>query len=261
MCKIDGGTLEMVDGTDKMTVKLSPYYIDQFEVTNAQIAHYLNATRALKCRDASVAAPCFQAETDEALARNHSRFIVQKPDGSFTTVSGFETVPYDGATRQGAAEYCAWVGKSLPTEPQWEFAARHDPKSGKDFLYPWGDTFDGKRARCAREHCPEAPGLGPDEINQSRPAPVGSYAAGQSPWGLFDVAGNTDEHVADCLYAYRACNGGACVDPAPHGPERGKCETVTRGGHTQGPRQLATSNRQQSDPDKRAGIRCAAAVK
>jgi formylglycine-generating enzyme required for sulfatase activity len=252
MCKIDGGTLEMVDGTDKMTVKLSPYYIDQFEVTNAQVAHYLNSAHSPCLNDPTIK-HCFYVDDGSEAAISNARFVVRRPDGTFGVVAGFESQAFDDATHDAAAEYCAWAGKALPTEPQWELAARRDPESGKDRKYPWGDDFDGKRARCSEDHCPD--GRGAKSTNQ--PAPVGSYPEGQSAWGVFDMAGNADEHVADCLDAYSPCDGGVCIDPVAHGPTGGRCENVTRGGGEQGPMQLATNYRQQFPPGASAGFRCA----
>lgn len=253
MCKIDGGTLEMVDGTDKMTVKLSPYYIDQFEVTNAQVAHYLNSAHSPCLNDPSVK-HCFHVDDGSESAIANARFVVRKPDGTFGVVPGYESRPFDDATKDAAAEYCAWVGKQLPTEPQWEFAARHDPASGKDFIYPWGDDFVGTLARCIEENCPNLGGA--KATNQ--PAPVGSYPEGQSPWGVFDMAGNVREHVADCSYAYRPCASGPCIDPPPHGPRNGRCEDLLRGGGAEGSRQLRAINRGYTMPT--GGIRCARAA-
>jgi iron(II)-dependent oxidoreductase len=261
MCKIDGGTIELVSGTNKMTVKLSPYFIDQFEVTNAQVAHYLNATKAEDCAGAKQGTePCFRIGAGTEADVGNARFVMKRPDGSYGVVPGFEKLPYNDVTRQGATEYCAWAGKTLPTEPQWEFAARHDPATNKTYVYPWGDQFDGKRARCIRDICPLTPGSDP-KLADNRPAPVGSfdgtgeYGDGRSPWGVFDMAGNVAEVVADCLASYKACDGGACTDPPPHPTrENGTCEEIARGGGINGERQLMASERGRVIG---AGFRCA----
>jgi formylglycine-generating enzyme required for sulfatase activity len=76
-----------------------------------------------------------------------------------------------------ANAYCLWAGKHLPSEAQWEYAA-----SGPDNLtYPWGDTFDAS--------------LLPTGASDTQP--VGSYPNGASPFGVFDMAGNVLEWVAD----------------------------------------------------------------
>lgn len=261
MCKITGGTFELANGTSNLTVKLSPYFIDQFEVTNAQVAYYLDATKAEACSGAKEGkAPCFKVGSGSESDVKNGIVVLKRPDGSYGVVPGFETLPYDDVSRQGAKEYCAWVGKALPTNAQWEFAARHDPATNKDYLYPWGDQFDGMRARCLREYCPKAPGSQSDP-SDTKPAPVGSYDGsgdlgdGRSPWGVFDMAGNVSEVVADCWNSYEPCSGGVCTDPAPAPPfPDGRCEEVARGGGLNADKQLMTTYQGRAIG---AGFRCA----
>jgi len=252
MCKVAGGTFVMTEPDYKqnppsMTVTLSPYLIDQFEVTVAQVVHYLNATHE---------ADGFHIGSAGEDRKNNAVFIHKLSDGSFKADPGTERFPVDNTRREAAMRYCAWAGKELPTEPQWEFAARHDPASGKNFLYPWGDEFDGKRARCGHDLCSDGP-------NNYEPVPVGTFdgtnghADGSSPWGLYDMAGNAEEAVADCWYDYKPCNGGPCVDPPAHVKQQNQddCGGISRGGAAvEGELQLRSTNRKFYDPD---GFRCA----
>jgi serine/threonine-protein kinase len=124
------------------------FWIDQYEITNHAYARFVEAT-------------------------GH-----QPPDhwrgASFA--AGNERLPVSYVTWHDADAYCRWAGKRLPTEAEWEKAAR-----GTDGrLFPWGDTFDAQKA-----NSPQA-GLG-------RLMPVGSFPRGKSPYGLFDVAGNVWE--------------------------------------------------------------------
>jgi formylglycine-generating enzyme required for sulfatase activity len=81
-----------------------------------------------------------------------------------------------------AENFCAWVGGRLPTAVEWEYAA----KSGSSRIYPWGDEApDATRANCAS--CGDGYGS---------TAPVGSFPAGDTPWGLKDMAGNLWEWTA-----------------------------------------------------------------
>ena len=208
MCKIAGGTFMMgapesdKDAWDEerpaRKVTLSPYYLDQFEVTVAQVVHYLNAIKDNTCGDVE-SGRCFGLEGTSNIREKQGRFDYEP---------GAERLPVSLASVEGMEKYCAWAGKKLPTEAQWEFAARHDPETGRDYRYPWGDEFEPKRANCAEAAC--ADGF-------PRQAPVGAVEGSASPWGVFDLAGNVEEIVHDCFGPYPACPE-PCVDPVVDGP-------------------------------------------
>jgi serine/threonine-protein kinase len=152
---------------------------------------------------------------------------------------GRDQYPATHITWRDAATYCHIVGKRLPTEAEWEYAA-----GGTDGRrYPWGETWESDRARF------EGSGGG------QGPAPVGSYPSGASPLGVLDMAGNVWEWVSSLEkpYPYVATDGRE--DPATAGSR------VIRGGAWKfKPRALRTTSRHSADPTTRApiiGFRCA----
>ncbi|GAA2238856.1 MULTISPECIES: ergothioneine biosynthesis protein EgtB [Kitasatospora] len=88
-----------------------------------------------------------------------------------------------------ADAYARWAGRRLPTEAEWEKAARHDPATGRSRRFPWGDA----------EPTPELANLGQRHL---QPAPVGSYPAGRSPYGARQLIGDVWEWTASDFRPY-----------------------------------------------------------
>lgn len=227
MCKIDGGTFLMGAADDEpgawtsekpqRRVTVSPFYLDQFEVTNAQVLHFLRARGHNWCGERR--RPSYD---DCFTLRNRSGDSVVIEEGGEYRMVRDEHLrePFFFAQRKGAEAYCAWAGKRLPTEAEWEFAARHDPKTGRDLKYPWGDEFRKNHAACDEEACADGfvEVLGEDGSLKTPYAPVGTFDGtqgrgdGASPWGVHDLAGNSMEMMADAFLApYPDC--GECIDP------------------------------------------------
>lgn len=150
-------------------VKLPAYMIDRFEVTNAQYALFLSDLR--KSGDHSTCHP------NEGQGKDHT------PSKWKVTQFNGKDYPVVGVDFWDAYAYARWCGKRLPTEKEWEKAAR-----GTDaYVYPWGDLWDPSRLNWA------------DFVLKKEPStqPVGSFPLGASPYGCMDMAGNVAEWCMD----------------------------------------------------------------
>jgi formylglycine-generating enzyme required for sulfatase activity len=178
-------------------VDLHAFWIDQTEVTNAQYA--------LCVADGGACTPPVESGS---LTRS-----------SYYGNSQYASYPVIFVSWSQAAAYCAWAGRRLPTEAEWEKAAR-----GPDgWVYPWGNTFDGTLVNYCDVNCPNV-WKGPDDDGYADTSPVGDYPDGASDYLVLDMAGNIYEWVADWYGPYsrqRQIN--------PTGPASGQ-EHIIRGG-------------------------------
>lgn len=180
----DRGNCEMwyQDESPQHTVYLDPYWIYKTKVTNAMFANFLND----QGNQNGEGAPWFN-ETKDALIHFNG--------GTWQSKSGYADHPVFEVTWYGAQAYCEWAGQRLPTEAEWEKAAR----GVNGNIYPWGDDFDCKKGNFDDETEGDAyvvpGGAGCDGFD--RTSPVSSFPDATSPFGVLDMVGNTWEWVFD----------------------------------------------------------------
>ena len=163
--------------------------------------------------------------------------------------TGRDDHPINCLDWQRASAYCAYAGGRLPTESEWEFAAR---SGGLPIAYPWGNaTADCSRAVMDGGTSGEASGYGCGALST---APVCSKPAGISNQGLCDLAGNVAEWVADWFhdsYEGHPTDGSAWLQPA------GSFRVIRGGGYTLGAYHLRATKRDHLAPGPLTGVRCA----
>jgi serine/threonine-protein kinase len=184
MIYIPGGTFMMgrdnaddPEETPAHSVAITAFYIDKTPVTNAQYAEFVKAT-------GHPIPPDWSAGSYRAFVKATGHPV--PPDWSAGSYRAVESeLPVTNISWEDAQAYCKWKSKRLPTEAEWEFAAR-----GTDGrLYPWGNNFGS-----ALTNSLEA-GLG-------HPEPVGVRLNATSPFGVLDMSGNVWEWTADDYRPY-----------------------------------------------------------
>ena len=202
-------------------VYLDAFWIDQTEVTNAMFAEFVSATHYRTDAEKSGTGYVYQASSDDAVKTSGANW--QHPHGPASNIKGLDQYPVVQVSWNDAAAYCKWAGRRLPTEAEWEKAAR-----GTDGrLYPWGNQdWAGNLANFMDRQL--NPTYSVDD-GHAGIAPVGSYPDGASPYGALDMAGNVAEWVADWYADPYPQSDQTTTVVNPQGPASGKSRGM-RGG-------------------------------
>ncbi|MCY2988975.1 MAG: SUMF1/EgtB/PvdO family nonheme iron enzyme [Planctomycetota bacterium] len=229
---IDGSTLLLVpagkflaggpgenEGGGPFPVELPSFYLGIYPVTNAQYARFLSARRP------------GDSDLEQWLTLDGTCFV-QKSGDNFKAYGGKPDHPVVQVSWFGAEAYCQWAGLRLPTELEWEKAARGT--DGRN--YPWGNEWSASKCRNHR-------------IQAETTCSVSSHPEGRSYWGHYQLAGNVWEWCADWydLDAYGRYRRGDLKPP------QSATSRVLRGGswHAGSPDSLRCASRNDGDPNDR----------
>lgn len=220
MVRLDGGTFTMGDDDERPeeraahTVTVSPFRIDRHEVTNAQFAAFVRATGYVTIAEKGLDPAQYPALPPELLAPGGMVFRAparaelrgnvgqwwsyvagaswRQPAGPGSSIDGLDNHPVVQIAHADALAYAAWLGRDLPTEAEWEFAARGGLEGA---TYGWGDAYDPLGGWLANTWQGSFP-IADDALDGHHgTAPVGCFAP--NGYGLFDMAGNVWEYARD----------------------------------------------------------------
>ncbi|NLW31847.1 MAG: formylglycine-generating enzyme family protein [Fibrobacter sp.] len=224
--QITGGSFTMGDNNGEADevpeheVAISSFSLDRYQVTEKE---YDSCVRAGKCTP---------AHYDNCMVWSRGKFMSVKVPSSYRNPD----YPVVCITWYQAQAYCRFKGKTLPSEAQWEYAA----KAGQKYTYAWGDSPPSS------QNCPFS--------EKKHPQKTGSYKP--NSWGLYDMTGNVWEWVSDF---YERDYYSFSEKRDPQGPQAGLYRVIRGGGWYSGKKQLRITNRHwfsPAYPEVSIGFRC-----
>ena len=303
MVWIEGGEYNMggdneqasSDEYPKHTVFVAAFWMDATEVTNAQFQKFVEATGYVTTAEKAPDWEALKKTLPPGTPKPHDSLLVaaslvfqqssgpvemqnpslwwrwtnganwRQPEGPGSSMVGKENFPVVHVSWDDAMAYCKWAGKRLPTEAEWEFAARGGLQNN---IYPWGNEQVNAGRPKANSWEGRFPYLNEKKDGYLKAAPVGRFAP--NGYGLYDMAGNVWEWCSDWYDAtyYNVVSGKTSNNPKgpqqsndpqePHTPKR-----VLRGGsflcHDSYCSGYRVARRMKSSPDtglEHTGFRC-----
>ena len=253
MVYIPGGVFEMgadneqasTDEYPKHKVQVSPFYIDATEVTNAAFKKFVDATGYVTTAERKPDWEVIKKTVPPGTPKPHDSLLVaaslvfrpstgpvdlndygqwwswvkgadwKHPEGPGSSISGKENFPVVHVSWEDAMAYCKWAGKRLPTEAEWEFAARGGLVNN---IYSWGNEHvSAGKAKC-NSWDGKFPYLNTKQDGYTKAAPVKSFAP--NGYGLYDVAGNVWEWCSDWYGEKYYSSLGIAIALNPKGPDK-----------------------------------------
>lgn len=226
-------------------VYLDPFWIDQTEVTNEMFARFIEETGYITLAES--AGSSWVSTADRGVSKLTGADWLHPNGRSGGPMTGMGDHPVVQVSWQDAEAYCQWAGKRLPTEAEWEFAARGGLLNAR---FPWGD---------ANPVCQVASESGANFTDENLCDPGGTDSVGSYPpngYGLLDMAGNAWEWVSDW---YGEAYYQASEPDNPTGPDEGRYRVARGGSWDRGESYLSVSYRHKFVPgfaSNSTGFRC-----
>lgn len=234
------GTCQLSYGEDSVpqhNVTVSPYQMETYEVSYEQYLTFLNSLGAGAHRNGCLGQPCIQTRAESETSN------ITFDSANYNVNAAILNLPVTNITWYGAMAYCQAIGRRLPTEAEWERAARGD--DGR--IFPWGNEWLPDNAAARRATI----------VDKSA---ANAFANISSPYGAINLAGNVAEWVSD-WYDPRFYGTTDATVPDPQGPATGTTKVNRGGSWDTVPFFLRAPHRRDADPlspSAELGFRCVA---
>lgn len=235
----DGDRMALPHEKPKHTVKVDGFYMDETEVTNAQFSKFIEATYYITTAERPVDWDLIKQQLPPGTPKPHDSLLLpgsllfkktkesvpnlydfsqwwrwaiganwKEPEGKGSSIVGKENHPVVHVSHEDAMAYCNWAGRRLPTEAEWEFAARGGKR---DKIYFWGDLTD-KLSSYVNSWEGEFPVDNTQADGFEKSAPVKTYPP--NGYGLYEISGNVWEWTSDWynLNYYNNCLTNGVID-------------------------------------------------
>lgn len=229
------------DSAPAHQVTISAFRMDRTEVSYDQYMDFINVLGPGSHRNGCGGFACLETRNESETSN------IQFDSVTYSVLFAIEQYPMANVTWYGAKAYCEAIGRRLPTEAEWEHAAR----GAAGNIYPWGNAWDPANASTRRP----LSGVATD----AAAAPVNSFNTGASPYGVLNMAGNVAEWTND-WYASNFYGQPNATAPDTQGPVSGTTKVVRGGSWDSVPFFARTVHRQDRNPISPTawiGFRCA----